>query len=1038
MWWTALSISPRSLEAAHLMPRSFQCTLLLLLSSGAVAAATGNLMPSHRHDLWGAPTGFPGGYISSIVQTSDGYIWIGTSKGLVRYDGLAFVHIHRKESSAEARLPVLRLLVDSDGQLWATDEFTRLFKYASGQLLGPALDNNGDQYPTGLLAITREGWLLVASESHGMVAYEHGAAHVLLASSLMPRAPTAVAQTPDGTFWIGTREAGVFRVSLARGVPEIQHLAAPANLTVNCLLPIGDSNLLIGTDRGLLRLHNGALTDAQSQLRNLDILSLASGRNGNVWIGTDGHVFEAHGRDIDGEGTIRALNELKINASATALFVDRDGDLWIGEPEFIERYRNSGFTTYLNSEGLPCNNCGAIYVDHQDRLWFAPWDGGLFLLSQGSLRRIDTAGLQDDTVYSIAGGADDEVWIARKAHGLTRLQLQGDSLQSVNYTRENGLADDSVYSIYRAADGAVWAGTLAGGVSRFRDGAWQTFATRDGLPSNTISAITGNSAGDVFVGTPNGLAVFTHNHWAAYTAQHGLPPGTIESLFVDSAGILWIGTSKGISFFQAGALHVPLGAPDALYGEILGIAESKDWLWITTPYYVLRVRTSALLNQSFREGDYREFGLAEGLPSTEGVKRSRSVVSDIRGRIWLSLNKGISVLEPSAFAAPDFPVTIRLDDMLVDGRAVPSDSLIRIPSGRHRLTFRYDGVNVANPDGVRYRYHLDNVDPAWSEPTAAREIDYTNTPPGRFQFHVMARNPDGLWSGQETTLAFEIEPAYWQTRWFRIGSVVALLLLVFGFYRLRVGELHREFHAALDARVNERTRIARELHDTLLQSFQGLLLRFQTVSNLLPGGPQAAKEKLDHAIDLAAQAITEGRSAVQGLRSSTVVQNDLAVAVSTLGKELATNETSPTNATGPANATNPTNATNQGCPDFRVHVEGEPRDLHPILRDEVYRIAGEALRNAFRHAQAQRIEVEIHYDVHRMRVRVRDDGKGIDPQVLAKEGRAGHWGLNGMRERAKLIGGNLEVWSSAQSGTEVELTIPASAAYAKAKMSRGA
>jgi signal transduction histidine kinase len=485
---------------------------------------------------------------------------------------------------------------------------------------------------------------------------------------------------------------------------------------------------------------------------------------------------------------------------------------------------------------------------------------------------------------------------------------------------------------------------------------------------------------------------------------------------LDGAGTLWIGTSKGISFLQSGAVHVPLGAPNALYGEILGIAESNGWLWITTRDHVLRVRPAALLNQSFGEGDYREFGVAEGLPSTEGVKRSRSVVVDNRGRIWFSLNKGISVLEPSAFARPAFPVMIRLDGMLVDGRTVPSDNFVHIPAGRHRLTFRYDGVNVSNPDGVRYRYRLDNVDdnadPAWSDPTALREIDYTNTPPGQFQFHVMARNPDGLWSGQETIMAFEIEPAYWQTRWFQVGSVLAVLLLFFGLYRFRLRELHREFHAALDARVNERMRIARELHDTLLQSFQGLLLRFQTASNLLPSRAQEAKQKLDNAIDLAAQAITEGRGAVQGLRSSTVVTNDLAVAVSALGKELAADQT------------------NENSPVFRVAEEGEPRDLHPILRDEVYRIAGEALRNAFRHAQANRIEVEIRYDAHHLRIRVRDDGKGIGGQVVDHDGRTGHFGLHGMRERAKIIGGNLEVWSSPQSGTELELTIPARVAYA--------
>ncbi len=215
----------------------------------------------------------------------------------------------------------------------------------------------------------------------------------------------------------------------------------------------------------------------------------------------------------------------------------------------------------------------------------------------------------------------------------------------------------------------------------------------------------------------------------------------------------------------------------------------------------------------------------------------------------------------------------------------------------------------------------------------------------------------------------------------------------------------------VEERVDERMRIARELHDTLLQSFHGVLLRFQGAYNLFPTRPDEAQKTLASAIDEAAQAITEGRYAIQGLRSSTVVTNDLARAISTLGEELRTSETSQDSAV------------------FHVDVEGTPRELQPILRDEVYRIAGEALRNAFQHAQAQRIEVEIRYDERRFRLRVRDDGKGIDPKLLNEGGRPGHYGLRGMRERAKLLGGKLAVWSELDSGTELELRISASHAY---------
>jgi len=253
-------------------------------------------------------------------------------------------------------------------------------------------------------------------------------------------------------------------------------------------------------------------------------------------------------------------------------------------------------------------------------------------------------------------------------------------------------------------------------------------------------------------------------------------------------------------------------------------------------------------------------------------------------------------------------------------------------------------------------------------------------------------------------------PVFWQTWWFRLCSLLALALAALALFRLRMLRLTTQMNVRFEERLAERTRIARELHDTLLQGFHGLLLRFQTVSNQLPEGP--AKQRLDSVIDQAAQTITESRDAVQQLRSSTVVTNDLPLAIGALGEELAAEETNPDSAL------------------FRVEVEGTPRNLHPILRDEVYRIAAEAMRNAFRHAQARQIEVEIRYDERQLRLRVRDDGKGVDPKLLHEEGRPGHWGLNGMHERAKLVGAYLSVWSELDSGTEVELSVPASIAYA--------
>jgi signal transduction histidine kinase/ligand-binding sensor domain-containing protein len=997
------------------MGRLFWFALSLLLARTVLAAVPARIMPRYSHDSWDRAAGFPGGHIYSITQTGDGYLWIGTSKGLVRYDGLTFVSVPGSDSSAEPKFPVVGLVTDSSDQLWATDNRAHVFQYAAGRLQGPLPDNGKHPIQSHPVNRTRDGWLLLASETQGLVEYKRGVGRVLLDPSVIPNSPTAVAQTTDGAFWIGTRDTGLFRVNVQRGAPEVQRVSGVPS-KVNCLLPIGFSTVLLGTDKGLLTVDKGRLVQgAHPKLSDLEILALASSRAGDVWIGADGYLFKASARDIDTDGTIRSLDARPVGLAVASLFEDRAGNLWIGGPEIIERYRARGFTTYLSSAGLPCSNCGPIYVANQGSVWFAPLDGGLFRFAGGSIQPIQLAGLKDDTVYSIAGSIH-EVWVARRSGGVTRFRLQGDTLQTSAYTRRNGLSDDSVYSIYHAPDGTVWAGTLNGGVCRFRDGRWHTLTTRDGLPSNTISVITGNTAGKVFVGTPNGLAELRNNRWVAFFPRDGLPPCAIESLSLDDAGTLWIGTARGICFLRSGTVHVPLKAPDTLFEEILGIVESKGWLWITTNHHVLRVKCSALLKDSFGPGDYREFGVTDGLPSVEGVKRSRSVIADNLGRVWFSLNQGISVLDPSAFALPASPVAIRIDGMLVDGNIIASARDIRVPAGRRRLTFRYAGVNISNPESVRYRYRLDNVDSAWSEPTALREVDYTNIPPGRFRFEVMARNPDGFWSGYET-IAFAVEPAYWQTRWFKVANAALLILLAWGLYRLRLRQMTAKMDLRYAERLAERTRIARELHDTLLQSFQGLLLRFQAVSNLLPNRPDQAKQRLEGAIQQAAQAITESRDAVHDLRSS-VLTNDLGAAITALVKEFAADQTSPDG------------------PDFLVQVGGTPRDLDPIIRDEVYRIAAEALRNACRHSNARQIEAEICYDEGQFRLRVRDNGKGIDAHAFNGDRPAGHWGLSGMRERAELVGGKLDVWSKFGSGTEVELAVPASVAYRTSRAPR--
>ena len=329
-------------------------------------------------------------------------------------------------------------------------------------------------------------------------------------------------------------------------------------------------------------------------------------------------------------------------------------------------------------------------------------------------------------------------------------------------------------------------------------------------------------------------------------------------------------------------------------------------------------------------------------------------------------------------------------------------------------------LSLVAPEKVQFRFKLEGQDADWREVVNERRVQYSNLPPRNYRFRVIASNNSGVWNEAGDSLEFSIAPAYYQTNWFRASLVAAFFLALWALYRLRLHQLAREFNAQMEGRVDERLRVARDLHDTLLQSFQGLMPVFQTARNLLPGQSDRAAEVLDEGLHDAADAIVEGRNAIQNLRAKPSLDPDLGSLLNAAGKELAQSP----EAEGSA-------------PAFRVVVEGSRLPLAPLLRDEIYRIGREMLRNAFRHAHAGRIEAEIRYDRGMFRLRIRDDGKGIDSSVLKEGARTGHWGLPGMHERAKRMGGRLKIWSEPGAGTEAELTVPARIAYEKFSTSNG-
>jgi signal transduction histidine kinase/ligand-binding sensor domain-containing protein len=972
--------------------------MLAALFTNALALDPNRSPSQYVREQWTTEPRFPGGVVNGIAQTTDGYLWIGTDRGLIRFDGFNFRPVSLTSIAIASNVSILQLLTDAGGKLWIRPQGADLVRQKEGKFESVRY---GHGAITALSKDKHDG-VLVSDIEQGTFRFTADDVQ-----KLGPSSPPVISmtETADGKVWLGTLGDGLFFLTGGRatnvnaGLPDRK---------INSLLSI-DDELWVGTDTGLYHGNGSGFRrlELPSFLGDVQVLSILRDHDSNMWLGTTRGLLRINAKGI----SFSEENELRGDGGINALFEDREGNLWIGGTRGLGRIRDSAFVTYSSVSDRRFEHNGPVYVDPEGRTWFAPAEGGLYILQNGRVQPV-TSIPPNEVVYSINGSAD-VVWAGRQRGGLTRLQFRNGALASQSYTEANGLAQNSVYAVYESRDGSAWAGTLNGGVSKFKDGHFTTYTTSNGLASNTVSSILETRDGAMWFATPSGLSSFSNGQWKTYATKEGLPSPEVNCLFEDSSGTLWSGTSAGLAFFASGRFQILHESPDVLREPAVGIAEDKSGrFWLATSDHVLRVPRDKLLSGVVKTIDVREYGEADGLKSTEGVKRSRSVVADSAGRIWFSLTGGLSVVDPSQIDDNSVPALPHIEAITADNNTANLAASVRIPPSPRRITFEYTGLSLAMPARVRFRYLLEGFDSSWSQPVAAREAVYTNLGAGSYRFRLAASNSEGLWNGPEAAIGFEVEPTLSQTWWFRSAMVLCVGLVALAAYLMRMRQLTRLLNARFEERLAERVRLARELHDTLLQSFQGLLLRFQTAYALFDTRPTDAKDVLGNSIDQTAQAITEGREAVQGLRASTVESNDLAQAITALGEQLAAGASS---------------ATSVG---MYVEVEGTPWNLHPIVRDEIYRVASEALRNAFRHAQAKQIEVEFRYDERQLRLRVRDDGKGIDATFLAAEGRAGHFGLHGMRERAKLMGGKLTVWTAAESGTEIELIIPAAHAYA--------
>jgi signal transduction histidine kinase/ligand-binding sensor domain-containing protein len=1006
----------QSRRPSRLLPGLLLASALFTRPLPALALDLPLQISQYAHTAWTAREGVNLGLVFAMAQTPDGYLWIGASFGLFRFDGIRFTLWQPPDGQTLPSGPY-SLAASRDGTLWI-GTYAGLSSWDGRQFV-PRHPEIGERFVTSLLE-GRDGtvWAGLFGEPGQVCAIRAGKA-----TCSRPPAGSfggfvwSLTEDRDGALWVGA-DTGVWR--WRPGTP--QRFPMPG-LRVADLSTTVDGQVLAGVAYGGLRQLEGdhlvphRLRRASQPNQWLDdsevkANKLLRDRDGGLWIGTSG-LGLMHVKDGQADTLTRAEG-LSGNV-ACGLFEDREGNIWFGSERGLDRFRKLAVTTLSTPQGLP-----------------------------------------DEVTRSVVATPDGSIWVATN-DGLARWKDRRPTV----YRQRDGLPNAHVQSQYVDAEGRLWVSTT-GGLAYFAN---DRFVAVDAGPSTEINAMAGDAEGNLWLSGNKGLAHLRRGRfvenlpWAAlshgekaqgiiadrgglwlsfwsgdvsyfkdgkiqvsHTSAPGLRLNAVYSLRLDADGTLWASTSSGglsrIKNGQVTRLSTANGLPcNTIHWSTL---DRHGSLWMYTGCGLVRVShedLSAWIANPAHRVAARLWGATDGVPvmDTPAAYFNPPVAQDADGKLWMAGAVELQVIDPDHMPSNPVPPPVHVERLVADQKAYPAADGLRLPPLVRDITIEFAALSLADPSQTHFRYWLEGHDNDWQEVVDRRLATYTNLPPGNYRFRVKASNNSGVWNEEGAQLRFSIPPALYQITWFRVACAALLIGLAgvgFQFWlHMRIRRLQRQFEATLEARVAERTRIARDLHDTLLQHFHGLLLQFQAAFNLLPERPRESRQILGGAIDAAAEAITEGRDTVKGLRATALETNNLAQALRALAEHLASES---------GHAVTP-----------RVEVQGEPQDLHPLVRDETFRIAGEALRNAFRHAAAKHIDVEVRYEPRQLRVTVRDDGKGIDPEVLRKGEKEGHFGLNGMRERAELIGGKLAVRRNGEKGTEVEFRAPGSQAYSK-------
>jgi len=982
-------------------------TLLLCLAGSPSAAAQLDALSMNqlRHATWGRTEGAPS-ITRGMTETADGFLWLASRNGLFRFDGLSF-ELMDGELDREVYGPPAKVLVGRDGAVWALYPKGWLAVYRQGRLQLVRTPSAGGEVAT--FDQTRDGaiWLGVAQIGKPFLRYRHGRWDTVAPNPNREMLRDAF-ESADGAFWL------TYNRSVLRRPPNGERFERVD-------VPVTEGTLLAADPRGAVWMAgpNGGrrLTGPGGQWpaqpsRPLHWRSSDPGwqnaafdHSGNLWVrGRDfgrvpglAQAERAGATDLayeDGPETLMSSRR------PSGLFVDRRGNVWYGGPRSLDRFsvpsvvvEPSLTTSARYGDRLFTSSTGAVYIGQSDAVYRVdPWGRPVRLLATTT---------EPEAICEEPNGA---IWIALGDRVLRLLNGQ-----QTTFSRPE--AETGIYECGVDQSGRLWMTASTNGLYR-----------RDGLTWKPMEAPNGKADFEPtlkWIDPQKRLWVLTEPKTLSR-----VDGGLVESRSLDKApglgDVLALhSTARGllIAGDDGAALMSPQGLIPltARQGKPLrratGLAQTPEGdTWAFGPAGLVRFRT-ADLEKAFSDPAFvlpeRAFTYEDGLPNQPNAQSWGTMTRGGDGRLWLATIDGIAWVDPihlpSNATAPGVAIT-----SLVSGATTTKDPVkVRLKPGASDIVIGFAALDLSMPERVKVLYRLDGHDKDWVDPSSRRQAFYTNLAPGTYRFHVMAANENGVWNRTGDTLEISLPPTFLQSIWFKLIVAAALMSLVWVFYSLRVRQVAAALEARFLVRTAERERIARELHDTLLQGFQALMLRFQAVSNKLPKEHPLQRD-LDQALDRADTVLAEGRSRVQDLRSE-AAQGDLAEALVSVASDF-----------------------DGAAPPIDIVIEGPSHPVNALVGEEVLRIAQEAIRNAASHAQATRISVVLTFGARYLSLTVSDDGAGLPAEVREAGERAGRYGLRGMRERAERIGGRLTVATRPKGGTEVGVRTPAAAAYANA------